>query len=293
MYIFILLDKYSDIFLTMHTFEAQDRPKAEIHRFFSSCSSFMFWRFLIFVTRKGAYNFMQKGVYNKKYGAKRKPRTKRFWHQWTKFFMGLNHGPMLGFSRQKKWPVLLSLQMPTQPFQMKTKTFTNCDWIGANWQMLQTLGPVTLRFVNRSCLRSFIVRAFSSSSGYEDQSRGGLPRFHSETLPNSKVFSSPSSILLPPSFHNATNHILTTFQWNFTWISVVGIASIWNTFKLTVPLHVELSVLYKRHMASWSWVLRNVLSLGVLKHFKGLQRIHFAFVKICCIELAFVFVSIG
>ncbi|XP_057442880.1 uncharacterized protein LOC130734459 isoform X2 [Lotus japonicus] len=52
--------------------------------------------------------------------------------------------------------------------------------------MLQTLVPVTFRFVNRSWLPSLCVRAFSSSSEYGDQSRGGLPRFFSETLPPSK-----------------------------------------------------------------------------------------------------------
>ncbi|PNX58791.1 hypothetical protein L195_g051091 [Trifolium pratense] len=49
--------------------------------------------------------------------------------------------------------------------------------------------------------RSFRVRAFtsSSSSDYEDQSRGGLPRFYSETLPPSKAFilSYTSSIIMP------------------------------------------------------------------------------------------------
>ncbi|XP_047161336.1 ribosomal RNA small subunit methyltransferase E isoform X1 [Vigna umbellata] len=51
--------------------------------------------------------------------------------------------------------------------------------------MLQTLGGVTPRFVNRSWLRNLTVRAmtFSSSSDYGDQSRGGLPRFYSEILP--------------------------------------------------------------------------------------------------------------
>ncbi|KAK2458463.1 ribosomal RNA small subunit methyltransferase E [Trifolium repens] len=55
--------------------------------------------------------------------------------------------------------------------------------------MLQTLViPSSFRFANRISLRrSFSVRAFtSSSSDYEDQSRGGLPRFYSETLPHSK-----------------------------------------------------------------------------------------------------------
>ncbi|QCE08431.1 ribosomal RNA small subunit methyltransferase E [Vigna unguiculata] len=54
--------------------------------------------------------------------------------------------------------------------------------------MLQTLGGVTLRFVNRSWLRNLTVRAmtFSSSSEYGGQSRGGLPRFYSEILPPSK-----------------------------------------------------------------------------------------------------------
>ncbi|XP_027189246.1 uncharacterized protein [Cicer arietinum] len=56
------------------------------------------------------------------------------------------------------------------------------------FQMLQTLVvPSSLRFANRIFLRRFtIVRAFSSSSNYVDQSRGGLPRFYSETLPASK-----------------------------------------------------------------------------------------------------------
>ncbi|KAJ1397277.1 hypothetical protein SESBI_31870 [Sesbania bispinosa] len=59
--------------------------------------------------------------------------------------------------------------------------------------MLQTLGPVSFSFVNRSWLRRLSVRAFSSSSDYGDQSRGGLPRFYSEILPPSKAFSpSPS-----------------------------------------------------------------------------------------------------
>ncbi|KAG5074983.1 hypothetical protein AAZX31_20G123200 [Glycine max] len=55
--------------------------------------------------------------------------------------------------------------------------------------MLQTLGGVIPRFVSRSWLRNLTVRAMafsSSSSDYGDQSRGGLPRFYSETLPPSK-----------------------------------------------------------------------------------------------------------
>ncbi|XP_020238440.1 uncharacterized protein LOC109817571 isoform X1 [Cajanus cajan] len=52
--------------------------------------------------------------------------------------------------------------------------------------MLQTLGGVSFRLVNRSWLRSMTARAFSSFSDYGDQSRGGLPRFYSETLPPSK-----------------------------------------------------------------------------------------------------------
>ncbi|CAL0316328.1 unnamed protein product [Lupinus luteus] len=55
--------------------------------------------------------------------------------------------------------------------------------------MLQTLAaPVRLRprLVNNSWLRSLRVRSFCSSSNYEDQSRGGLPRFYSQTLPPSK-----------------------------------------------------------------------------------------------------------
>ncbi|XP_050891132.1 uncharacterized protein LOC127096627 isoform X2 [Lathyrus oleraceus] len=53
--------------------------------------------------------------------------------------------------------------------------------------MLQTLvAPASFRFSNRISLRSFTVRAFTSSTDYEDQSRGGLPRFFSETLPPSK-----------------------------------------------------------------------------------------------------------
>ncbi|KAK7343534.1 hypothetical protein VNO77_12337 [Canavalia gladiata] len=49
--------------------------------------------------------------------------------------------------------------------------------------MLQTLGALSPRFVNRSWLRSLTVRGFSSPSDYGDQSSGGLPRFYSETLP--------------------------------------------------------------------------------------------------------------
>ncbi|CAI8604806.1 unnamed protein product [Vicia faba] len=53
--------------------------------------------------------------------------------------------------------------------------------------MLQTLvAPTSFRFSNRIPLRSFTIRAFTSSTDYEDQSRGGLPRFFSETLPPSK-----------------------------------------------------------------------------------------------------------
>ncbi|XP_058739179.1 uncharacterized protein LOC131611068 [Vicia villosa] len=53
--------------------------------------------------------------------------------------------------------------------------------------MLQTLvAPASFRFSNRISLRSFTVRAFTSSTDYGDQSRGGLPRFFSETLPPSK-----------------------------------------------------------------------------------------------------------
>ncbi|KAL2995914.1 hypothetical protein AAZX31_10G243200 [Glycine max] len=56
--------------------------------------------------------------------------------------------------------------------------------------MSQTLGlgGVIPRFVNRSWLRNLTVRAMalSSSSDHGDQTRGGLPRFYSETLPPSK-----------------------------------------------------------------------------------------------------------
>ncbi|XP_061355645.1 uncharacterized protein LOC133300160 [Gastrolobium bilobum] len=52
--------------------------------------------------------------------------------------------------------------------------------------MLQTLGTVGPRFVNRSWLGSLSVRSFSYSSDYGDQSRGDLPRFYSGTLPPTK-----------------------------------------------------------------------------------------------------------
>ncbi|XP_022641411.1 uncharacterized protein LOC106771328 isoform X3 [Vigna radiata var. radiata] len=63
--------------------------------------------------------------------------------------------------------------------------------------MLQTLGGVTPRFVNRSWLRNLTVRAmtFSSSSDYGDQSRGGLPRFYSEILPPSKLFNGKGGLV--------------------------------------------------------------------------------------------------
>ncbi|XP_047161337.1 ribosomal RNA small subunit methyltransferase E isoform X2 [Vigna umbellata] len=63
--------------------------------------------------------------------------------------------------------------------------------------MLQTLGGVTPRFVNRSWLRNLTVRAmtFSSSSDYGDQSRGGLPRFYSEILPPFKLFNGKGGLV--------------------------------------------------------------------------------------------------
>ncbi|XVF67417.1 hypothetical protein PTKIN_Ptkin10aG0119300 [Pterospermum kingtungense] len=55
---------------------------------------------------------------------------------------------------------------------------------------MQTLGPLRPRFtglLKRPWLtRTFNLRALSSASDYSDQSRGGLPRFFSETLPSSK-----------------------------------------------------------------------------------------------------------
>lgn len=71
--------------------------------------------------------------------------------------------------------------------------------------MLQTLvAPASFRFSNRISLRSFTVRAFTSSTDYEDQSRGGLPRFFSETLPPSKVFSFPM-LLSQQDFYKITH----------------------------------------------------------------------------------------
>ncbi|XP_065872817.1 uncharacterized protein [Euphorbia lathyris] len=54
---------------------------------------------------------------------------------------------------------------------------------------MQGLIPIRPRFpqlFTRQWVKSFNLRAFSSSSDYSDQSRGGLPRFFSEVLPSSK-----------------------------------------------------------------------------------------------------------
>ncbi|RZB43777.1 Ribosomal RNA small subunit methyltransferase E [Glycine soja] len=96
---------------------------------------------------------------------------------------------MVGFSRHKQKTFLSLPEIATQPFPTKTRTITK---LKSNWvrsEMLQTLGGVIPRFVSRSWLRNLTVRAMafsSSSSDYGDQSRGGLPRFYSETLPPSK-----------------------------------------------------------------------------------------------------------
>jgi len=60
----------------------------------------------------------------------------------------------------------------------------------ARREMLQSLGGITPRFVNRSWLRNLTVCAmtFSSSYDYGDQSRGGLSRFYSKIVPPSKAF---------------------------------------------------------------------------------------------------------
>ncbi|KAG4984376.1 hypothetical protein JHK87_029125 [Glycine soja] len=85
--------------------------------------------------------------------------------------------------------------------------------------MSQTLGlgGVIPRFVNRSWLRNLTVRAMalSSSSDHGDQTRGGLPRFYSETLPPSKALSSSFSLLLSQLFNNTTNHITPQFHMKF------------------------------------------------------------------------------
>lgn len=65
---------------------------------------------------------------------------------------------------------------------------------GEGWVLaMQTLGstPRLITLLNGSSLH-LNLRAFSSSSasGYGNQSRGGLPRFFSETLPPSKAHSS-------------------------------------------------------------------------------------------------------
>ncbi|XP_012093164.1 uncharacterized protein LOC105650815 isoform X2 [Jatropha curcas] len=54
---------------------------------------------------------------------------------------------------------------------------------------MQALMPMRPRFaelLSRQWLKPLSFRAFSSSSDYSNQSRGGLPRFFSEVLPSSK-----------------------------------------------------------------------------------------------------------
>ncbi|KAL5194969.1 Ribosomal RNA small subunit methyltransferase E [Glycine soja] len=110
---------------------------------------------------------------------------------------------MVGFSRHKQKTILSLPEIATQPFLTKTRTITK---LKSNWvrsEMLQTLGGVIPRFVSRSWLRNLTVRAMafsSSSSDYGDQSRGGLPRFYSETLPPSKALSSSFFLLLSQLF---------------------------------------------------------------------------------------------
>jgi hypothetical protein len=110
--------------------------------------------------------------------------------------------------------------------------------------MLQTLViPSSFRFANRISLRrSFSVRAFtsSSSSDYEDQSRGGLPRFYSETLPHSKAFS-----LILRLFYFINSFIMPqiTFLWKFALIWVIGVVSIWENFQF-ISFHLIECTLY-------------------------------------------------
>ncbi|KAG8650549.1 hypothetical protein MANES_07G057400v8 [Manihot esculenta] len=54
---------------------------------------------------------------------------------------------------------------------------------------MQVLLPMRPRFaelLTRQWLKPLSLRAFSSSSDYSNQSRGGLPRFFSEVIPSSK-----------------------------------------------------------------------------------------------------------
>jgi len=86
-------------------------------------------------------------------------------------------------------------------------------------EMLQTLGGITPRFLNRSWLRNLTVRAmtFSSSSDYGDQSRGGLPRFYSEILPPSKAF----ILFLSVSFMTLSyyyNHVYSASPYQFHYL---------------------------------------------------------------------------
>ncbi|RDX78724.1 rsmE, partial [Mucuna pruriens] len=81
----------------------------------------------------------------------------------------------------------------TFPRKIRAMTKLKLIWVGR--EMLQTLGGASIRFVNRSWLQSVAARAFCSSSDYGDQSRGGLPRFYSETLPPSKALSFSGSVI--------------------------------------------------------------------------------------------------
>lgn len=126
---------------------------------------------------------------------------------------------MVGFSRHKQKTILSLPEIATQPFLTKTRTITKLklNWVRREMSQTLGLGGVIPRFVNRSWLRNLTVRAMalSSSSDHGDQTRGGLPRFYSETLPPSKALSSSFSLLLSQLFNNTTNHITPQFHMKF------------------------------------------------------------------------------
>lgn len=153
---------------------------------------------------------------------------KRFWQEsWTRFLRGPNLWAMVGFSRHEQKTFHSLPANATQPFLTKTRTITKLklNWVRREMSQTLGLGGVIPRFVNRSWLRNLTVRAMafsSSSSDYGDQSRGGLPRFYSETLPPSKALSSSFFLLLSQLFRK---HITLQFHMNS-----FDVVSIWNQF---------------------------------------------------------------
>ncbi|CAL9022622.1 unnamed protein product [Prunus brigantina] len=88
---------------------------------------------------------------------------------------------------------------------------------------MQTLTPIRPRFarlwsLNPSSLslRTLSPRAFSSSSDYSNQSRGGLPRFFSELLPTSKALSLSLSLSLSRTHRGGIVRVQGDEFWHMT-----------------------------------------------------------------------------